>query len=91
MFKKGNNIFSLLIIILSVLMTSSSNIVHAADSDPDTSTGTNWGDSLITKGQLQDEDDKPLTNFYQNQSMKAYWEFSNQQDGEKGNPNEKMG
>lgn len=77
MFKKGNSIFSLLIIILSVFMTSSSNIVQAADP----STGTNWGDSLITKGQLQDEDDKPLTNFYQNQTMRAYWEFSNQQDG----------
>lgn len=81
MFKKGNNIFSLLIVILSVFMTSSSNIVQAADSDPDPSTGTNWGDSLITKGQLQDDTGKQLTNFYQNQSMRAYWEFSNQQDG----------
>ncbi|WP_338215212.1 Cna B-type domain-containing protein [Companilactobacillus muriivasis] len=32
MFKKGNNIFSLLIIILSIFMTSSVNIVNAADS-----------------------------------------------------------
>jgi len=32
MFKKGNNIFSLLVIVLSVFMTSSVNIVNAADS-----------------------------------------------------------
>ncbi len=31
MFKKGNNIFSLLVIVLSVFMTSSVNIVNAAD------------------------------------------------------------
>lgn len=77
MFKKGNNIFSLLIIILSVFMTSSINIVKAADSG----TGPNWGDSLITKGQLQDLKGNPLTEFNQNQSMRAYWEFSNKKNG----------
>jgi hypothetical protein len=80
MFKKGNNIFSLLIIILSVLMTSSSYIVKADNTDTGTASTApkDWGDSLITKGQLQDLNGKPLTEFNQNQSMRAYWEFSNQ-------------
>ncbi len=83
MFKKGNNIFSLLIIILSVLMTSSSYIVKADNTDTGTASTApkDWGDSLITKGQLQDLNGKPLTEFNQNQSMRAYWEFSNQKNG----------
>ncbi|MFC6177332.1 Cna B-type domain-containing protein [Companilactobacillus huachuanensis] len=81
MFKKGNSIFSLLIIILSVFMTSSSSIVKAADSTTSTASGPNWGDSLITSVQLQDLDGNKLTTFDQNQSMKAYWEFSNKLNG----------
>jgi len=46
MFKKGNNIFSLLTIILSVFMTSSVNIINAADSStPETTSVTNQTNS----------------------------------------------
>ena len=146
MFKKGNNIFSLLIIILSVFMTSSVNTINAATADSgspgttettpgtgtssgaiqkpdagtsqeqqdqqidadtsllssagskDTATKTldkdasasdattttspkEWGDSLITNVQLQDSKGNPLTEYTQNQSMRAYWEFSSGKSG----------
>lgn len=84
MFKKGNNIFSLLIIILSVFMTSSINIVKAADSGTgtDPTTATKWGDSLITKAELQNPDGTPLTDASTNKTMRAYWEFATKTDGQ---------
>ncbi|WP_119325423.1 Cna B-type domain-containing protein [Companilactobacillus musae] len=71
MLKKGNNIFSLLIIILSIFMTSSINIVKAADGT------TNWGDQFITKVQLQNADGSPIsTSNTDARNMSATWEFS---------------
>ena len=62
MFKKGNNIFSLLIIILSVFMTSSSNIVQA--DSPTTGQGiTTSTDTGSTTGENKDVDKTPVTAF----------------------------
>lgn len=84
MFKKGNNIFSLLIIILSVLMTSSSYIVKADNTDTGTASTApkDWGDSLITKAELQNADGTPLTDASTNKTMRAYWKFSYKKDSE---------
>ncbi|HIY93876.1 MAG TPA: Cna B-type domain-containing protein [Candidatus Companilactobacillus pullicola] len=88
MFKKGKNIFSLLVIVLSIFMTSTTNIVNAdslsGTSSPETtattasnqSDKTNWGSQLITKTQLQDENGNPQASFGQYDTIKAYWEFS---------------
>ncbi|WP_054642676.1 Cna B-type domain-containing protein [Companilactobacillus kimchii] len=141
MFKKGNNIFSLLVIILSIFMTSTSNIVNADSTSLGTSTPqttattskdsgttgtentngtidaegitnaaptstegttdtkstdsstskiddstkqsstTDWGNQLITEVQLQDSTGQPLTEFHQNDNMRAYWEFSTAKNG----------
>ncbi|WP_338231148.1 Cna B-type domain-containing protein [Companilactobacillus muriivasis] len=94
MFKKGNNIFSLLIIILSVFVTSSSNIVQADGSsepnqgitstdasDADKTPVTAFGDSLITSTQLKNEDGTP--DYNTNKTMSAKWTFSTELNNEK--------
>lgn len=86
MLKKGNNIFSLLIIILSIFMTSSVNIVNAdatsGSSGVTTSQTTSTtikdkdGDSqLITKAQLQNSQGEPQDKFDLYETIRAYWEF----------------
>ena len=95
MFKKGNNIFSLLIIVLSIFMTSSTNVVNAAEGTPSTTTETtnnnqssdetaapkDWGTQLVTKVQLQNSDGQPQASFGQYEDITAYWEFSTPSGG----------
>lgn len=72
MLKKGNNIFSLLIILLSIFMTSSVNIAKA-----DTTAAKDWGDQFITKVQLQNSDGAQISESDINsRNMSATWEFS---------------
>ena len=68
MFKKGKNIFSLLIIIVSVLMTSSINIANA-------DSGTSISDTCIKKAELQNSEGKQMTSFNLNDDMQAFWHF----------------
>lgn len=76
MFKKGNNIFSLLVIILSIFMTSFTNIVNA-----DATSGKDWGNQLITKVQLQDANGTPQDSFGLEDTIQAYWEFTTPSGG----------
>ncbi len=81
MFKKGKNIFSLLIIIASIFMTSSTNMVEAQDSGNSTGISTvtdttNWGNQFITKAQLQDANGTSQTHFGLYDDIYASWEFS---------------
>lgn len=88
MFKKGNNIFSLLVIVLSIFMTSSINIVNATTVPaPETTdvtnstTAKNWGNQLITKVQLQNSEGKPQDIFDPYDDIRAYWEFATPKGG----------
>ncbi|KRN98105.1 Collagen adhesin [Companilactobacillus kimchiensis] len=63
-------------------MSSSVNIVNAADSNTNSATTKDWGNSLITKVQLQDSTGTVKDKFGQYDDMIAYWEFSSKKDGQ---------
>ncbi|TGD23173.1 Cna B-type domain-containing protein [Companilactobacillus suantsaicola] len=72
MFKKGKNIFSLLVIILSVFMNSSITTVMAADNS------TDYGDQFITSASLKNltTGEEPVTSSNINDSLQATWNFA---------------
>ncbi|WP_334352629.1 Cna B-type domain-containing protein [Companilactobacillus sp. HBUAS56257] len=72
MFKKGKNIFSLLVIILSVFMNSSITTVMAADNS------TDYGDQFITSVNLKNltTNEEPVTSSNINDSLQATWNFA---------------
>ncbi|MGI3100313.1 Cna B-type domain-containing protein [Companilactobacillus alimentarius] len=81
MFKKGKNIFSLLIIIASIFMTGSTNMIEAQGSGNLSETGTvdtskDWGNQFITKAQLQDANGEVKNSFGLYEDIYANWEFS---------------
>ncbi|KRK81589.1 Collagen adhesin [Companilactobacillus bobalius DSM 19674] len=61
--------------------TDTDSSTSKIDDSTKQSSTTDWGNQLITEVQLQDSTGNPLTEFHQNDNMRAYWEFSTAKNG----------